>query len=307
LRKDALELLEYNSAVKEQWSFINTNGKVLTEELVKDIKKATLGKCLFVFSLDSLDTIEKEFQHENTKESLKEKTDILKKLDVPFFYVVTVTKKNMKNLDKILEFATKEGRPVLRSPFVPRGRGKNFEELLFDQEDMKKHIHPALRENYLSYISYTPFFSAPNFFEKNWLKTKIAIKQLGCQAGRGYIAVSPEGDVAPCVHLLDTEVHCGNIKEKSLYKILKEDKILNDLRDPDKLHGKCGRCRYRHSCGGCRALAYYHNGHYLSEDPNCFFEPENTSQSSELEKMQNRNVAKFADFIRKTKPFKDFF
>lgn len=307
LRDDAIDILEYNSSIQDQWSFINTNGKLLTTKLVKEIKKATSGKCLFVFSLDSLNDIDKEFQHQNTTEGLKEKTNILKALDVPFFFVVTITKKNMKDLDKILEFATSEERPVLRSPFVPRGRGKDFETLLFDREDMKKYIHPALRENYLSYISYAPFFSAPNFFQKNWLKTKIAIKQLGCQAGRGYIAISPEGDVAPCVHLLDTPVKCGNIRERSLYKILKEDHILNDLRDPNKLQGKCGRCKYRFSCGGCRALAYYHNGHYLAEDPTCFFEPENSSQSCEYEKMQNENVVKFADFIRKTTPFKDFF
>ncbi|MFA5480312.1 MAG: radical SAM protein [Candidatus Muiribacteriota bacterium] len=307
LRKDAIDLLEYNSTIKKQWSFINTNGIILDKELIAEIKKATSGRCLFVFSLDSLNSIDDKLQHQNTIESLKEKTKMLDILEVPFFYVVTITKKNMKEIDSILKFATREGKPVLRSPFVPRGRGKDFDDLLFNSEDMKKYIHPALRENYLSYISFAPFFAAPNFFDKNWLKTKIAIKQLGCQAGRGYIAISAEGNVAPCVHLLDTSVVCGNIRNKSLYNILKEDKILKELRDPDKLQGKCGRCKYKYSCGGCRALAYYHNGHYLAEDPTCFFNPENISDTSEYEKLQNENVARFADFIIKTSPFKDFF
>ncbi len=307
LREDAVELLEYNGTRKNMWSYINTNGILINEDLVKDIIKVTDRKCLFVFSLDSLHTIEKEFQHQNTHDNLKEKTELLKRLDVPFFYVVTVTKKNMKDLPAILDFATQEGRPVLRSPFVPRGRGENYKDLLFDREDMERYIHPALRENYLSYISYAPFFANASFLQKNWLKNHIAIKQLGCQAGRGYIGISPEGDVAPCVHLLDTEVLCGNIREHSLYNILKKDPILNDLRNPDKLMGKCGRCRYRQSCGGCRALAYYHNGHYLAEDPNCFFEPETPRDRCKHEDLTNRNVTRFANYILNTPPYNRFF
>jgi len=306
LREDALDILSYNSS-KNMWSYINTNGILIEKDLVNEVRKATDKKSLFVLSLDSLMQDKDTIAHENRLDHIEEKTAILKEMGVPYFFVVTVTKKNKEELKDILAYATKTNIPVLRSPMVPRGRGDNYKDLLFDKNDMRDYIHPALRENYLSYVSFVPFFTAPKFFQKNWLKSKIAIKQLGCQAGRGYIGISAEGNVAPCVHLLDTEVNCGNIRETPLLKILKENKILKELRTRENLQGKCGRCKYKDACGGCRALSYYHNGHYLAEDPTCFFEPESPKDSSEFEAMQNENVGKFADYIIKNSPWKDFF
>jgi radical SAM protein with 4Fe4S-binding SPASM domain len=133
----------------------------------------------------------------------------------------------------------------------------------------------------------------------------MAIRQLGCQAGRGYLGISAEGDVAPCVHLLDSEVTCGNVRRTPLSEILKSSEILERLRRRDALKGKCGRCKYRDTCGGCRALAYYHHGDYLAEDPTCFFEPENAKAASEHEPVQNENVGTFARFVSSTSPWKE--
>ena len=46
--------------------------------------------------------------------------------------------------------------------------------------------------------------------------------------------------------------------------------ILNALRDRDKLKGRCGKCRRRWLCGGCRGVAFAVTGDYLNEDPQCF-------------------------------------
>ena len=304
LREDAHELLSYN-ADAGLWSFINTNGMLLDRKSVAGLKQAAQGHVTFVFSLDSLDNL-------NPGESRGwADPDHLKKLcrdaDVGCFFVVTITKQNLSQLERIIEHITSDGTPVLRSPMVPRGRGAAFRHLMCDEHDMETLIHPVLRNTWLSYISFTPFFAAPRFFQKNWLKTKIAIRQLGCQAGRGYIGISPEGDVAPCVHLLDTEAECGNVRKRALSEILKEHPVINELRTRKNIGGKCGRCTYRDTCGGCRALAYYSSGDYLAEDPVCFFYPESGSARSDFEKMQNENVGKFADFIRTTDPWREIF
>jgi radical SAM protein with 4Fe4S-binding SPASM domain len=105
------------------------------------------------------------------------------------------------------------------------------------------------------------------------------------------------------VQLLDSEVNCGNVRKKPLSEILKTNDILNALRDRNSLKGKCGRCRYKHTCGGCRALAYYKTGNYLHEDPICFFDPVNENIKSEYEQLQNENTAEFIDFISHTQPW----
>ena len=46
-----------------------------------------------------------------------------------------------------------------------------------------------------------------------------------------------------------------------------------DLRDTDKLEGKCGVCEYRPICGGSRARAYAGTGNYLASDPSCSYVP----------------------------------
>jgi len=53
LRQDAMELLEYNRGLG-LYSFINTNGKCLNRNLLKEIKKLTRGKITFGFSLNSI-------------------------------------------------------------------------------------------------------------------------------------------------------------------------------------------------------------------------------------------------------------
>lgn len=56
-------------------------------------------------------------------------------------------------------------------------------------------------------------------------------------------------------------------------KIWEQSKIFNDLRDANKLKGKCGICEYRRVCSGCRARAFAETGDYLSEEPYCTYIP----------------------------------
>jgi len=306
LRPDALDLLAYNAALG-MWSFINTNGELLDKHFIEQIVKATKGQVTFVFSIDTLDGGTGKIARTGNRARIEERKRLCKEMGVGFFFIVTITKSNMHELKTILEWATKDDTPVLRSPLVPRGKGADFKHLMFDKHDMEEVIYPVLLDSYLSYISYVPFFAAPRFFQKHWLKSKIAIKYLGCQAGRSYIGISPEGDVAPCVHLLDSSAVCGNVRDRALFDILEENPVLKSLRSRSSLKGKCGRCKYRDTCGGCRALAFYDSGDVFAEDPTCFFEPRNDKQAAEYESRQNRNIGRFAEFLSSHSPWKDIF
>ena len=37
-----------------------------------------------------------------------------------------------------------------------------------------------------------------------------------------------------------------------------------------EVSGKCGNCKHKMICGGCRACAYQLSGNPLGEDPECF-------------------------------------
>ena len=298
--------MEYTSSAG-LWAFINTNGTLLDKKKIREIKRLTGNKAIFVFSVNSLDSKVHGWSRGEDLKDTARLARLCQKEGINFFFILTVTRNNLSTLKQTMDFLKKHGIPVLRSPFVSRGLGSLHPELMLTREDMEKIIHPNLRENHLSYVSYTPFFASPEFLRGKWNELNVEIGQLGCQAAKGFIGISAEGDVAPCVHLLDGGANCGNVRQQALSAILAENPVLKKVRDRDGLKGKCGRCRYKHTCGGCRALAYYKHGDYMAEDPTFFFEPEDESTRSEFEGMQNENTSKFIEFIKRNEPWKSLF
>lgn len=93
----------------------------------------------------------------------------------------------------------------------------------------------------------------------------------GCLAGTGFCFVSATGDLKPCGYF---DLKLGNIRERAFAEIWQTSPVLDDLRHPDRLKGKCGVCEYRQVCGGCRARALAATGDYLAEEPCCAHVPE---------------------------------
>ncbi|MDR3764327.1 MAG: radical SAM protein [Acidobacteriota bacterium] len=92
----------------------------------------------------------------------------------------------------------------------------------------------------------------------------------GCLAGTGVCFISFDGEVFPCGYL---PAIAGDLKKKPFAEVWNDSKVFNDLRDTDKLEGKCGCCEFRNVCMGCRARAYAANGNYMSEEPFCVYQP----------------------------------
>jgi radical SAM protein with 4Fe4S-binding SPASM domain len=306
LRTDALEILAYTAA-QGMWSFINTNATQLDKKTVRAIREITGNKVIFVFSLNSLESKINEWSRDDSLNTVVKAAKLCAAEKINFFFISTISKNNLHTFKKTIGFLKSMGIPVLRSPFVLRGAGKEYAELLFTSQEMETIIHPVLRDYYLSYVSYTPFFAAPEFLAAKQKQLNVNIGQFGCQAAKGFIGINAEGDVAPCVQLLDSAVKCGNVRETPLLNILTGNDVLMKLRERKELKGKCGKCRYTHTCGGCRAIAYYKTGDYLGSDPNCFFDPLDGNTRSEHEDLQNKNADKFINFISKKEPWKSLF
>lgn len=95
-----------------------------------------------------------------------------------------------------------------------------------------------------------------------------------------------------CPVLLDS-LSAGNVRDKPLDRLVGESELFAKLLDRNQLKGKCGNCRYQYTCGGCRAMAYYHTGDYMGEDPTCFFDPADKDTASEHEEETNRLFKKY--------------
>ena len=92
----------------------------------------------------------------------------------------------------------------------------------------------------------------------------------GMNDGSGFVFINSKGEIYGSGFL---PVSAGNTRNESLVKIYREHPLFLALRDPDRLGGRCGRCEFRHVCGGSRARAYAMTGDYLAEDPLCPYEP----------------------------------
>jgi radical SAM protein with 4Fe4S-binding SPASM domain len=307
LRPDAFDLLAH-AAERGLWSFVNTNGKVLVEtDSIRKAVKATGGRLVFVLPLNSTDPAINRSTRDDDPSTVMRAAERCRAEGAEYFFILTISRDNLPTLDKTMKFLKMNRVAVLRAPFVPRGAGRDYAEYFCGPGDMRDMVHPALTANPLAYISFTPFFASPEAMDATWKKYGIKISGLGCQAGRAFAAVGAEGGVVPCVQLLDSACTRGNVREKPLSEIIRDDPVFNALRERSTLKGKCGRCRYRDTCGGCRALSFYRNGDILAEDPSCFFEPVDQGTHSELEDLQTAKLGEFLEYLKFNKPWNSLF
>ncbi|MCD4750487.1 MAG: radical SAM protein [Thermoanaerobaculales bacterium] len=295
LRPDATELVHRATAYGYS-SIVTTNGAYMDREKLLELKKASGNTVVIAVGINSIDEKNVETRDIDCDVALQV-LELCEELEVRRNVVVTVGKHNLESLGSTLQWLEDRNIPFNRSPFTPRGSGTAFrEELGFTVDDMERYIHPELRKHPLGYISYTPFFLSPEVHERYSKGSKnVTVPQspsIGCWCGT-WLAMNAEGDVAPCAIMLD-DVNCGNVRDKSLHEIIDSSETFQRILDRNQLQGKCGRCRYKFTCGGCRALAYYAHGDVMAEDPNCFFEPEDETTVCEHEEETNRMFKRFA-------------
>jgi len=90
-------------------------------------------------------------------------------------------------------------------------------------------------------------------------------------SGNGFGFVSHIGEVFPSGFL---PIYTGNVRDRLFSDIYRNSEIFRQLRNPDLLKGRCGRCEYRAICGGSRSRAYALTGSVLATDPWCAYEPQ---------------------------------
>jgi radical SAM protein with 4Fe4S-binding SPASM domain len=159
------------------------------------------------------------------------------------------------------------------------------------------------------YVSYTPFFLSPELYDEVsggiGEETVPHNPPVGCWVGN-WLTINAEGDISVCPVLLD-ELSGGNVRDMPLDRLVAESPFFSKITDRNQIKGRCGRCRYQYTCGGCRAMAYYHTGDFMEEDPTCFFDPVDRTTVSEDEEETNRLfkkyliVARHAGFYKRPK------
>jgi radical SAM protein with 4Fe4S-binding SPASM domain len=286
LRSDVCELARY-ATDKGLTVVMGTNGTLIDDAVARNLKSAGI-KAVAV----SIDSPVAE-QHDAFRGQAGAWEQALRGVDACIRNGIraqvntTVTVQNFDQIPRIIELAREHGATSFHLFFlVPTGRGATIGD-----------ITPAMYEDLISRVLDTVITDenplrirpvcAPQFIRiaagkgydlKQWGR--------GCVAGLSYCRIYPTGDVTPCPYL---PVTLGNILDTGFGDIWLNSPVLKNLRDFDRLEGKCGVCDYRDACGGCRARAYgttgpvttcssLHEpaepaGNYMAEEPWCPYIP----------------------------------
>ena len=294
MREDAEELVRRATKLGFD-STICTNATKIDEEKLRVLNEASGGSLVIAVGINSISD-ENFWTRDNDNACTLELLDLCDKVGVKKHVIVNVGRHNLTTIKDTLQWLDDRNIPYNRSPFTARGSGMEyFRNLACNSGEMEETLHPELRKHANGYISYTPFFLSPELHDRfSEGQKNVTVPQnpsIGCWIGT-WLSISAEGDVSPCGILLDA-FNCGNVREKPLDRIIDESERYQDLLDRNRLKGKCGRCRYKFTCGGCRAMAYFNSGDIMGEDPNCFFEPVDETTVSEHEEETNRNFRKY--------------
>ncbi|MBM3705060.1 MAG: radical SAM protein [Actinobacteria bacterium] len=275
VREDFLEILEY-SKYRGFINIIATNGTLITEGVAKAIKKA--GVAGVAISLDSTvpDIHNRIRQNKNAYSLAMAGIEAVKKTGILLQINTTAMEYNFDNLADLVKLSDNLGSGImLMYQLVPVGRGCAIKEASLDlgtNEKLLKYLAEVQKS--VSVIvetvagpQYWPFLMEKES-KNNTKYIKFAEKIFhGCTAGRGLVYIKPDGDVWPCPFV---ELKAGNIRERSIDLIWNDSEIFIDLRNRQKLKGKCGSCKYNVMCGGCRGRALALSGDLMEEDKSCF-------------------------------------
>lgn len=297
LRNDALDLLDKANKIGFNIAMAS-NGILLTETKIKEIKDVVGDNIVISLGINSFDIDNKKTRNIETENTLRV-LEILEKHSVRANISVTLGEFNKHSFAKTLKNIEKLHLPFNRIPFVPRNCPNT--ELMFDKESLRDYFHPELIKYFFGQTSYTPYMLPPEVYEEvsgqNFDEIQVPINpSIGCWVG-AYYAINPEGEVSPCPMFLD-HVSGGNVYETPLEDILFKSELFTKITDRKNLEGKCGNCKYTNTCGGCRVMSYYYTGNVYAEDPTCFLDELSEEQIEEIEKT---TIKSFRNYLRMAK------
>ena len=281
LRSDIFDIARYGTDLGMRM-VMALNGTLITETVAKQLIDAGIQRISVSLDGSSPETHDRFRRVEGAFEGTLRGIDLLKKAGMEFQINTTITKTNLEQIPKIQELAIDLGA-VAHHIFllVPTGRGK----YIVDQE-----IDAAEYESTLNWFydqrAITPLqlkaTCAPHYYrilrqraKKDGLSVSFQTHGLdavtrGCLGGIGFCFISHRGIVQPCGYL---DLNSGDVRQSSFAEIWNHSDIFLELRNYDKLKGKCGPCEFKRVCGGCRARAYEATGDFMREEPLCSYQP----------------------------------
>lgn len=273
VRRDIFDLLQYGKKLGLNY-VMATNATLITEETAYKLRDSNVKGV--AVSIDSYRSEVHNFIRRNPRalELALRGIENAKRAGLVVQVNFTAMGYNIEDLEGTIDFADSIGADImLVYQLVPVGRGREIKDatlhkqkmkelsdkLIKKQREVRTIIEPVAMPQFWTYLVKNNGKDEPDFFSRTFFH--------GCTAGRGLVYIKANGDVWPCPFVA---VSAGNVREKPFDEIWRNSEVFQKLRNRDNLKGKCGTCKFREMCGGCRGRAFALTGDYLAEDPYCF-------------------------------------
>jgi len=257
---------------------INTNGTLLTEKVIKFLKK-------YLDAIDSI-TITLDGYNEKTHDQMRgigtfsriiNNLKILKKEGITFDIIWNLTAQNYMDLKRMINLCEDIGaRGLSIGTLEPIGFGQKLDKKLFINKEQLNSFTQTFYKIYASYtgnlkmsLSYPfsflvdPETLVPLIREqrKNW-KTKS-----NCGIFLSRLFIDPEGNIIPCNFIQQPLANLLNVNLEHFWNSQTAENWRRIAQKPKE----CKDCPYFDICCGCRAVALARTGNIEAKDPRCWY------------------------------------
>lgn len=259
---------------------ITTNASMVTEEDIQKLEALNIPNLSIQVSLDShIEAEHDEFRGYKGayKSAIKLLERCAKSSNLVSSMRVSVTPDRISQVEDMVNLALKIGcQRIGLGSIIPVGRASD-RKLCMNSAQKKEFIGKIseLRRKYphMDITTEDPLKFACGDFTTWDIGEGIDINSEatigGCTAGITGFNVSSDGYITPCAVFFKNITNIIGKTPQQIHDAYKESVIIKDLLKRD-FDGKCGKCKMKRICGGCRATAFGMTGSYRASDPTCW-------------------------------------
>ena len=321
MRGDLFELLEYAKGLGLR-TVISTNGTLIDNEKAEKIKEA--GVSYVGVSLDGIGEVNDAFR--GVKGAFDRAAEGIRKcmrVGVRVGLRLTLTKRNVQDLDGLFDFFDSEGiERVCFYHLVPSGRGRDIAGEVLGHAETRAAVDKILERarHYKESGRATDILTVDNHVDGIYLYLKLLQEDTGrgekvwellewnggglYSSGVGIGCIDFEGKVHPDQFWRQCEL--GDVRERSFGEIWSDEsnEVLGKLRSrADYIRGRCRLCKYLRGCGGSlRERAEWYFDDVWGPEPACYLSDEeiglDEGKRAQLKADgENFDISKWGDWV----------
>lgn len=261
IRNDFLELLQKCYQNRDKFYYgILTNGTLLDEKKVKELKNLKLNYAQI--SLEGMEKTNDYLRGRGVFKKAVKAIELLKKENIAVNLSLTVSKANLREIPKIVDFSKKLALPLGIRRLVPSGRGEMLKKIMLSPKEVRRLW------NYIQEVN-SIYGNRVELGCEDGILVQDFPEYLSreCSAGYASFTVLPNGDVYSCRRL---PIFVGNLLKES-FQTIYNSKPFRGLRNMHNINDVCYLCPFYEKCfGGAKCLAFSYFKDASSPDPQCW-------------------------------------